>query len=627
MIWMRRFLVLVLVLIVLAVGALFLLPTDRIVALATERFESASGRALIIEGDVRPSLWPTLGLSVNTVQIENSDWAGPSPMLEAERVSIGVDPTTLFGEVKITSIVIERPIIRLATDETGRKNWEFGKSGAAGPSDQSGGDTAASLPTLDGANVKDGTLIFQSANRPVVQLDNIDATAAFPDSTGPLELTVSGRIDAADFQLDGAIGEFANFVGGQMVPVDIGLSTSDANAAFSGAGGLAPLKLEGALSAEVSKVMALFEKLGLSASELPKGLGRDEVSLVSSAVLTDTNLMLNDLAATLDQNKVTGRASVEFKSARPSVNADLNLGAFDLSSVSTGGGTDTDAAGSTTGWSKDPINMSALGVIDGRISVRASSLQLGTASIDGLELETTVEDSRAVTEITTLRAYDGAAAGTLVLNARNGFSTRLDIAGSAFAISRLLAELVDYDRIVAAGDLQLNVLGVGNTMDALMNSLDGEGSFQVGAGELIGLDIVGMLRNLDTSFLGQNHTTIFDEITGTFRIVDGVVINDDLRLTAPLFRASGSGTIAIGKQTLNLSVIPELLGGDNAGIRVPLLVTGTWDNPKVRLDLETALKSRVEEEIRERVEEEIGDKIENKLEDKLKKGLGDLFNR
>ena len=37
-------------------------------------------------------------------------------------------------------------------------------------------------------------------------------------------------------------------------------------------------------------------------------------------------------------------------------------------------------------------------------------------------------------------------------------------------------------------------------MNALMNSLNGEGSFNIGAGELLGLDLVGMLKSLDTSF-------------------------------------------------------------------------------------------------------------------------------
>ncbi|MDJ1018524.1 MAG: AsmA family protein, partial [Paracoccaceae bacterium] len=98
--WLWRVLAIIVVLAVLAAGALFLVPADRIASLATDRFEAATGRALAIEGDIRPSLWPVLGLSAGAVRIENADWAGPEPMFEAERVSVGVDPATLFGELR-----------------------------------------------------------------------------------------------------------------------------------------------------------------------------------------------------------------------------------------------------------------------------------------------------------------------------------------------------------------------------------------------------------------------------------------------------------------------------------------------------------------------------------------------
>ncbi|MDJ1018395.1 MAG: AsmA family protein [Paracoccaceae bacterium] len=621
--WLWRVLGIIVVLAVLAAGALFLIPADRIASLATGRFEAATGRALAIEGDIRPSLWPVLGLSAGAVRIENADWAGPEPMFEAERVSVGVDPATLFGELRITGVEIERPIIRLATDEDGRSNLDFGASGTPGD----GAGTETRLPSLDNARVRGGTLVFSSASGASIQFDDLDLDGVLPDAAGPLNVSLSGRSGTLDFTAEARVSRMAAFVNGDAVPVGATLTAGDAKGAFEGSAGVAPLALAGTLDLDASNPPELLGLLGLEAPDIPRGLGRDNVRMSSPVAFAGESLLLENIDATLDQNRVGGRIGFTLGGARPVLDAAISLGDFDLSSISTGGGTEADSAGATTGWSKSPIDMSALGLLDGRISVDASSLKLGTASIDGLSTETRIENARAVTEIARLLAYDGAASGALILNARDGFSTRLTVAGSAFAISRLLAELVDYDRIVAAGDLRLNVLGVGNTMDALMNSLDGDGSFRVGAGELLGLDIVGMLRNLDPSFVGQGQTTIFDEITGTFRIVDGVVINDDLRLTAPLFRATGAGQIGIGAQSLNLRFIPELLGGDNAGIRVPLLVTGTWDKPKVRLDLESALKSRVEEELRERVEREIGGSIEDRLEERLRKGLGDLLNR
>lgn len=626
--WIWRFFAFVLLLTVLAIAALFVIPTDRIADLAADRFQAATGRSLDMDGDIRPSLWPVLGLKTGAIRIENAQWAGPAPMIEAQGLSIGVDPASLFGTLKITSIEIDTPTIRLSTDENGRSNLDFGANRPTNQIDASGGQTW--LPSLDLARITNATVTIESQNGASLKLDSVDIEATLPDVEGPLDVSLSGASMGQSFSGAGTLSGARDFVGGTPVPVTASIRLDDALATFSGTAGLSPLELSGELAVEAGNPASVAGLFGLPTPAIPEGLGQEQIAATASLRLADAQLQVQNLVATLDHNRIQGEANIALGGARPVVDAALRLGDFDLSALATAGQAASDTSGPPQ-WSRSPIDLSALGLIDGRISVDATSLELGTASIDALATRTQIENARSVTEITRLQAYDGAATGTLVLNARDGFSTRLAIEGSAFAISRLLSELVGYDRIVAAGDLRLDVLGVGNTMDALMNALNGNGSFRVGAGELLGLDIVGMLRNLDPSYMGQGNTTIFDEITGTFRIVDGVVINDDLRLTAPLFRASGAGRIGIGAQSLDLRLVPELLGGDNAGIRVPLLVTGTWDKPKLRLDLEGALTSRVEDEVRQRVEQEIGNAIGseagNSLEDALKEGLGNLLGR
>lgn len=633
--WLWRAVALVVLLVVLAVGALFLVPTERIAGIATDRFEAATGRALVIEGDVRPTLWPVLGVSIGGFRMANADWAGPEPMVEAAGVTVGIDPATLFGDIRVTGIEIRDPVIRLATDAGGQGNWVFDDSGAAATGTGGGGPAGARTLTLDEARVTGGTVIFAPAGGAPVIVENIDLTAAFPDAAGPVTLEMAAALGAVAFAAEAEVAALNVLIDGGSSPLRAAVTLGTAEVGLDGTLGLTPVALEGAVTARATDLVQVFEALGRPAPDLPRGLGRDTMNGSATVAFEGDTLSVADLDLALDQNRVQGVALVALGGVRPVVDAELNLGSFDLGTVETGGGAETNGRGETTGWSTEPFDVSGLGAIDGRIGIAASGLRLGTSSIGALSTVTTIEDRRAVTEIRELRAYDGSAAGTLILNGRDGFSTRLDVAGSAFAISRLLSELVGYDRIVAAGDLELDVLGVGTSMDRLMNSLNGSGAFRVGAGELLGLDIVGMLRNLDPSYLGQGNTTIFDEITGTFRIVDGVVINDDLRLTAPLFRATGSGRIGIGGQTLDLSVVPELLGGDNAGLKVPLRVTGSWDAPKVGLDIEGALRARVEEEVRERVEEEVRERVEDELrdavggslEDTIKKGLGGLLNR
>jgi len=346
--WLWRILALLVVLVVVALGALFLVPTSRIAALATDRFEAATGRTLVLDGDVRPSLWPVLGVTTGAVQLGNSDWAGPEPFIETARISIGIDPTTVFGEIRVTSIEIENPVIRLATDESGRANWEFEGFRESGQGDGMGED--ARLPSLDSARINGGTLIFEPADGPSIQLEDIDLTASFPDAAGLAELSVSGRSKAAKFAAQGQIAQLADFVNGQPVPVNATLSIGEAKAAFDGVAGLVPLELVGTFVSDASNPADIFGLLGLPAPEIPRGLGRDTVNISTTVALTETTLALGDLVAMLDNNQVRGSANVAFGGPRPVADAVFKLGNFDLSSIATGGETEKDSSGASTGW-------------------------------------------------------------------------------------------------------------------------------------------------------------------------------------------------------------------------------------------------------------------------------------
>ncbi len=59
--FLTKFVVAVLVLIGIALVGLFMLPAEKIAGIAAARFEAATGRAMVLEGDVRPSLYPALG--------------------------------------------------------------------------------------------------------------------------------------------------------------------------------------------------------------------------------------------------------------------------------------------------------------------------------------------------------------------------------------------------------------------------------------------------------------------------------------------------------------------------------------------------------------------------------------
>lgn len=139
-----------------------------------------------------------------------------------------------------------------------------------------------------------------------------------------------------------------------------------------------------------------------------------------------------------------------------------------------------------------------------------------------------------------------------------------------------------------------------------------------------------MLKTLDLNYVGEGQKTIFDGLAGTYTITGGVLSNSDLKLVAPYVTASGTGEIGLGGRTLNYRLRPTALAAEDGtgGVMVPLLITGTWADPKFRLDLESIAREKMEAEAKAaaaRLEEqakaaEAAAKAE--LEQRLKEELG-----
>jgi AsmA protein len=126
--WMIRFGFGLAVLALLALGILALVPSDRVAAAVSAQFESLTGREMALEGEVKPRIWPTLGVTTGPVSIANAEWAeSDAPLFRAESLSIDVNLGALFGgEVKVTGLAAEAPAINLERAADGRENWVFG---------------------------------------------------------------------------------------------------------------------------------------------------------------------------------------------------------------------------------------------------------------------------------------------------------------------------------------------------------------------------------------------------------------------------------------------------------------------------------------------------------------------
>jgi AsmA protein len=203
----------------------------------------------------------------------------------------------------------------------------------------------------------------------------------------------------------------------------------------------------------------------------------------------------------------------------------------------------------------------------------------------------------------------------------------------------LFSDMLETRRVSGRGNAAIKAVGTGADSAALLRTLTGTLEFHVDNGALEGADLWYEIR-LARALLRQQpiparsgpERTPFTAFSATGRIANGVVSNDDLiaALQYLQVRGRGSADIAAGTLDYHLDVlvlnIPEE-GSEGAdahdlvGLKLPVVISGTFAAPKVRPDLGGIVKARVQQEVDKR-KDELEKKLKEQLQDKLKGLLG-----
>lgn len=646
--WMIRGLLVVVVLVGLGGALVLLMPTDRVARLAADQVEKATGRVLTISGGVRPSLWPEIGVETGAVSLANADWSDQGPMLSAEGLAVGIDLARLLrGEIAVREVAVIAPHILLERRADGRGNWQFDRAESA-PAPEAAPSSATDEPqqgslagfTLDRGRISDGALVYiDHASDARTELADVDAELTLPDRGGPGDLSLKALLNGQEVSLSARIARATALVDGEQTRVTLDAAVGQASLAFDGEAGLAPPSAEGKLFADVSDLRAISAAAGIAPPDLPAGVGQRLVLEGRVALTPDGAIRFDRASFRQDGNTISGDA--EFvPGARPHLEARLSAGTLDLSPfvASGGGGAGKGGAGaasqaSPAGWSTAPIDVGWMGALDAEIGLDAEALDFGKVRLGPVRLDARLEDSRLSGDLHELQAYAGNVTGSFEVDGREGLSLDADLDIAGVAAEALLRDMAGFDRLQTSADLQLALQASGRSVAALMGSLSGGGAFDFGRGEFRGLDLAGMLVNLDPSYMGAGAKTIFDSISASFTLDGGVLSNSDLRIAAPLVAAEGRGRVDIGARDLDYTLVPSALRGNGKdGISVPLRITGPWAAPSVRLDAGAMAEERLKQEretlerkARERAADELGVKADEgeSLEDAAKRRLGE----
>jgi AsmA protein len=634
-----------LLIVVIMLGALFLLPGERIARIASDQLSRMTGREVSITGDVGVTFWPVLGVTAGGLEVGNADWTDKGAMLTAANAAIGVDAGALLrGEIRITNIAAQSPVIRLEQRRDGRASWQFTDSASGARIKTESEPTASRRPlSIQKLTVTDATLIYDAEGADVLRYEGVDLALDWPEQGGAADITASMAPAGEAVQLAARIDGFADFLEGGVQPLRADVATRGGEISFDGRG-----SLNGALagdlridSADTARFLASFGAGGVT---LPRGLGQS-VDLRSGLTLTaDRRLALRNIVVDLGGNSLTGQADLALNGT-PRITANLRTGALDLSALSDEatekGSNGSPTAAGLEGWSRQEINADWLAAFDGDIALSAESIDLGQLALGATRAVLRNDRARMVFDLQDMSAYGGKVVGEFVMNNRSGLSVGGKLTAQGVQMRDLLEDAAGVTRFTGDGTAEVSFLGSGQSVDAIMRSLSGSGVLTMGRGTIAGIDLDALLGSVDA----KGGSTVFDSVEATFDIAQGILRNDDLLMLLPNFDATGEGQVNLGARTLDYTVTPKALrvNASRGGLAVPVRITGPWADPEIKADLRAAIdlnfaeeKQRAEDVVRQKIQEELNiapddsrsteDIVKDELENALKRELFKLFD-
>lgn len=408
----------------------------------------------------------------------------------------------------------------------------------------------------------------------------------------------------------------APVLAGMAAPASVQVKGSRFAAGFDGrvqgTGGV-----EGAVSVETADLRSLLAWIGQPMAP-GGGLKTFKVSGLFSA--EENAVGFDETSFSLDQTSGTAKGRIVF-GAKPLITASLDLdtlvldpylssdGEAEASSAATGGGngTNKDAA---KGWSNAAIDLSGLKAVNADFAITSKEIRWDQLRIGNSVLKTTIKDGVLNAELQKLSLYEGTATGAVTLNGVG----EVPALKSRFRLENLdahpfLRDAAETRWLHGRAFMEMDVEATGASERQLVSSLSGTAKVEFADGSIRGINIPQMVRGLSVQTLlgwqgGTEEKTDFNSLSASFTIADGIAVTKDLSLIGPLVRMTGSGTTNLPERTLDWRVDPQVVAtlegqaakpgqkdSELAGLGVPIVIKGSWDNPQIYPDIAGILEN------------------------------------
>ena len=371
------------------------------------------------------------------------------------------------------------------------------------------------------------------------------------------------------------------------------------------------------------------------------------------------------LAGSLDQSRFDLRLGMsEFSPAAYTFQAGIDQIDFDRyrskPTTARPAGATSPAPASAPATAEQPLDLSALSKLRASGNLRIGALKVANIRSTNVRVDLRAGAGKLDMNPINANLYGGSVVGSLSVVSASPTRFALQQTLSGVQVGPLLKDAINKDPIEGRGNVHLDVTSRGNLVSQLKKQLAGTARLDLRDGAIRGVNIaqairsakarLGELRGRDSAQGGTASTdekTDFSELSGSFRIANGIAHNEDLTIKSPLVRVNGSGDINIGEDRLDYvartTVVSTLQGQGGPelqalkGLTVPVRLSGPFSAIGWRVDF----AGMASELAKQKLEEKIGgskedikaraqqglDEEKAKLRDQMKDRLKGLLGK
>jgi AsmA protein len=642
-----------------------------------EQVKKNLNRDLHINGDIAWTFYPQLGFSSGEIKLDNLTGFSKPHLVKIDKASLGINILPLLtGDISIGKLTLDGFELTLLTDKNGISNLDnMAIDNKRAPQET---DSQKETPRQQNDQpffaFNKAQLEGIDINSAIIELENIQVGSyqkitineiklgqfAFDKET---ELVINTKLIIDDLQADIQLRSLL------LIDKDVtNIKLNQLQIETLLTGNVLPNgQLKSMFKTEVnfavnSKEVTLNDldiNTLITADNLPNKKVSTQLNADISYLLDSQLATIKNLKLKIDQLELAGEISVQVANMTK-VRYNLVGNKWDLNNYLTKTADKEESTApadrsttSNTAKAEVEPDLSFLNELDIDGKLKIAGVQFEKIQIGEIKKHLIINKGKAQIKPLTVKLYQG----LLTLNAdvtdSKGLNKyQVNSTLKNVKIRPLLTDVAEIDLISGNTNFTFKGKGQGLTVTKIKHGLVGKGDFKLLDGELYGVNVPQEIRILKAKLTGKNpptkdniKKTDFASLIGNFTIDKGLVNNQKLLMLSPVMRLDGSGLVHILKETLDykLAISPLSKSKESTdyidinGLTIPMLIKGSFTDPKITLDTNSALKDQLklkakalQKEAKAKLKAKLKksqDKLSSEAQEALGEGLEDTLKK